>query len=458
MTTSKESRISALPAHLRERLRSRLAGKAAPADTIPAVPRTGPLPLSAGQQRLWFLHQFEPGDTEYNSALALRLRGSLDVSRLTSVLRELVLRHESLRTTFDQVDGQPVQVVHADLRLDVPVTQPDDLDSALRAEVERPFDLEHGPLFRASILRVAEDDHVLLLASHHIVVDGWSLGVLADELGALYRGEELPPIALQYADFAVWQRQQPVDPAYWRDRLTGVEPLELPTDRPRPAERTSAGATHEFVVPTVLASRLADLARAHEATLFTTLLAACQVLLARYTGQDDIAIGTVTSGRGRPELQRLVGFFVGTVVVRSTVDTSQSFEEFLATAKADALDAFAHDDVPFDRVVEAVAAHRDPSRTPLFDVMVAMQNVGRTLPELPGLTVAEHPMTRRQANFDLTVDFTETDAGIHTLVEYRTDLFDPATIDRLGRHLLILLARIVADSPFGYPFWHFVRM
>ncbi|WP_433273364.1 non-ribosomal peptide synthase/polyketide synthase [Actinosynnema sp. CS-041913] len=445
MTTSKESRISALPAHLRERLRDRLAGKSAPAETIPAAPRTGPLPLSAGQRRLWFLHQFEPGDTEYNSALALRFRGGLDVARLTGVLRELVRRHESLRTTFGQADGQPVQVVHDDPRLDVPLVDTIELDGALRAEVERPFDLEHGPLFRAMVFRVAADDHVLLLTSHHIVVDGWSLGVLVEELGALYRGEALPPIALQYADFAVWQRDQPVDVSYWRDHLAGVEPLELPTDRPRPAERTSAGATHEFTVPAGLSARLAELARAHEATLFTTLLAACQVLLARYTGQDDIAVGTVTSGRNRPELQRLVGFFVGTVVLRSTVDTSLTFEEFLDQAKSATLDAFAHDDVPFDRVVEAVGVHRDPSRTPLFDVMVVMQNAGRALPGLPGLEIAEHPLTRRQANHDLSVDFTETGDGIHGLVEYRTDLFDAATVDRMCRHLLILLARLVAE-------------
>ncbi|MEV0677472.1 non-ribosomal peptide synthase/polyketide synthase [Actinosynnema sp. NPDC050436] len=445
MTTSREDRISALPAHLRDRLRSRLAGTAAPAEAIPAVPRTGPLPLSAGQQRLWFLDQFQPGDTEYNSALALRLRGVPDLSRLTGAVQGLVRRHESLRTTFAQVDGQPVQVVHDDLRLDVPVVEADDLDGALRAEVERPFDLAHGPLFRAVVLRLAADDHVLLLTSHHIVVDGWSLGVLGDELGALYRDETLPPPALQYADFAAWQQKQPVNVDYWRDKLTGVQPLELPTDRPRPAERTTAGAAHEFTVPAPLAGRLAQLARDHETTLFTALLTATQALLARYTGQDDIALGTVTSGRGRPELQRLVGFFVGTVVVRSTVDSARTFEELLDSTKADAMDAFAHDDVPFDRVVEAVAVRRDPSRSPLFDVMVAMQNVGGALPELPGLAVSEQPLTRRRANFDLSVDFTETGDGIHALVEYATDLFDPATVERFGRHLLVLLARAVAE-------------
>nr|QEO73952.1 condensation domain-containing protein [uncultured bacterium] len=450
MTTSKHDRISALPEHLRERLRDRLAGRAAPrADVIPPAPRDEPLPLSAGQQRLWFLAQFQPESTEYTSAIALRLTGSLDLPRLTGALRGLVRRHESLRTTFEQVDGRPVQVVHEDVSLDV-VTADD-----LRAELDRPFDLRHGPLFRAALFRPAlltesADVHVLLLTSHHIVVDGWSLGVLTDELGALYRGETLAPPRLQYADYAVWQRGRPVDTGFWVDRLAGVAPLDLPTDRPRPAERTSAGATHEFTVPSRLAGDLAELARINQTTLFTTLMAACQLLLARYTGQDDIAIGTVTSGRDQPELAGLVGFLVGTVVLRSTVDRSRSFAEFLAEANRTALDAFAHDDVPFDRVVEAVGASRDPSRTPLFDVMVVLHSAsfpghGRTLPDLPGLHVEECPLTRQWANFDLSIDFTETPDGLHGSVEYSTDLFDADTIDRMTRHLLVLMGAITAD-------------
>ncbi|NUT53220.1 MAG: amino acid adenylation domain-containing protein, partial [Saccharothrix sp.] len=409
------------------------------ADAIPPAPRDRPLPLSAGQQRLWFLDRFQPGGTEYTSAVAFRLTGRLDRDRLAAAVRGLVRRHESLRTTFDQVDGRPVQVVHEDVAIDLV-----DVDD-LRAELDRPFDLREGPLFRAALRAESDDAHVLLLASHHIVVDGWSLGVLADELGALYRGETLPRPRLQYADYAVWQRERPVDTGFWVDRLAGVAPLELPTDRPRPAERSSAGATHEFVVPARLADDLAELSRVNETTLFTTLTAACQLLLARYTGQDDIAIGTVTSGRDRPELAGLVGFLVGTVVLRSTVDASWSFTEFLAAVNRTALDAFAHDDVPFDRVVEAVGATRDPSRNPLFDVMVSFQNTGKELPGLPGLLVEEHPLTRDQAILDLSVDFTPTDDGLHVLVEYSTALFDAATVDRIGRHLLALLAAVTAD-------------
>ncbi|WP_447002782.1 non-ribosomal peptide synthase/polyketide synthase [Saccharothrix isguenensis] len=448
MTTSKHDRISALPEHVRELLRARLAGKAASrpprADVIQPAPRDEPLPLSAGQQRLWFLAEFQPESTEYTSAMALRLTGSLDLPRLTAALRGLVARHESLRTTFDQVDGRPVQVVHDDVDFDV--TPVDDL----QAELDRPFDLRRGPLFRASLFRPAastgsEDVHVLLLTSHHIVVDGWSLGLLLDELAALYRGETPAPPTLQYADYAVWQRARPVDTGFWVDRLAGVVPLELPTDRPRPAERTSAGATHEFSLPTRLAGDLAELARVNETTLFTTLTAACKLLLARYSGQDDIAIGTVTNGRERPELAELVGFLVGTVVLRDTVDTSRSFAEFLAQVNRTALDAFDHGDVPFDRVVEAVGATRDPSRTPLFDVMVVLQNASRALPELPGLRVEEHPLTREWANFDLSIDFTQSGDGIDGVVEYSTELFDAATIDRMTRHLLVLLEGITAD-------------
>src|SRR5215468_8686737 len=326
MPSSKQNRISALPTGLQEALRRRLAGQPGSADgagangagangsagAIPPVERTGPLPMSFGQQRLWFLHDFQPGGAEYHSALALRLTGPLDVAALTGGLHALQERHESLRTTFDEAAGE--------------------LEQTLAEEYSRPFDLREGPLFRALLVRCGADEHVLMLTAHHIVIDGWSMGVLVSELAALYdaacRGAEatLPPLPVQYADFAVWQRQRLSGPVldqqmgYWKRQLSGVSPVELPTDRPRPAVRTSAGAAHEFTVPADVVDTLRRLARAHGTTLFTTLVAGCQLLLARYTGQDDIAVGTVTSGRGRPELERLVGFCVNTLVLRSRVD------------------------------------------------------------------------------------------------------------------------------------------
>src|SRR2546421_958735 len=409
MPLSRQSRISALPAHLQELLSRRLAGQAEESERIPRAERTGPLPLSFSQQRLWFLNEFQPGTAEYNSALCLRLLGTLDISALTNALQELLARHESLRTTFDEVDGNAVQVVRPAYELRVPVVHlgdparpgSDELDRVLSEEYSRPFDLHRGPLFRVLLVRCADDEHVLLLTAHHIVIDGWSMGVLVEELSTLYsagiQGEApvLPAPPLQYADFAVWQRSRLPDVAldgqldYWKRQLSGIAPLELPTDRPRAAMRTSAGALHEFVVPAEVTARLGDLARARDTTLFATLVAACQALLARYSGQEDIAIGTVASGRNRLELERLVGFFVNTIVLRSRVDDEQTFGEFLARVTDTVLDAFAHDETPFERLVEALQPDRNASHNPLFDVMVVLHNTKRKPPAFAGLQVGD---------------------------------------------------------------------
>ncbi|SMD26149.1 non-ribosomal peptide synthetase [Kibdelosporangium aridum] len=441
---SRADRISALPAHLQEALRKRLAGKGS-ADAIAKADRTGPLPLSFSQRRLWFLSEFQPDENEYNSAFALRLTGQLDVDALSAALQELSRRHESMRTTFDEVDGEGVQIVHpaVDLPLSIVDCTPADVDDVLRAEFGKPFDIRNGPLFRAALARLSSTEHILLLSSHHIVVDGWSMGVLAEELSTLYAGGSLPEPSLQYADFAVWQREQDLTPHldYWQQHLDGIAPLELPTDHPRPAVRTSAGAMHEFVVPAELVTRLAELARASDTTLFSVLLTACKVLFARYAGQQDIALGTVTSGRGREELHRLVGFFVNTVVVRSTIDSSRSFTSLLTDVRDTVLDAFAHDAVPFDRLVHA---ERDLSRNPLFDVMVLLQNADKPLPTFPGLEVEEVSLPRWASNFDLTVEFRERGGAVEGVLEYNTDLFDTPTIDRTAKHLLALLEAVTA--------------
>ncbi|ONI88959.1 non-ribosomal peptide synthetase [Actinosynnema sp. ALI-1.44] len=449
--TSRSDRISALPEHLREALRKRLAGKAS-SDTIPRANRDGHLPLSFSQRRLWFLSEFQPDETEYNSAFALRLTGQLDVDALAAALQQLSRRHESMRTTFDEVDGEGVQIVHpaVDLPLTIVDSTPDDVDDVLRSEFGKPFDIRRGPLFRAALVRLSGREHILLLSSHHIVVDGWSMGVLADELSVLYAGGTLPEPELQYADFAVWQREQDLAThlEYWRQHLSGITPLELPTDRARPAVRTSAGATHEFTIPAELTARLADLARACDTTLFSALLTGCQVLFARYAGQEDIALGTVTSGRGRTELERLVGFFVNTVVVRSTVDTARSFAELLGDARDTVLDSFAHDAVPFDQLVHA---ERDLSRNPLFDVMVLLQNADKPLPAFPGLRVEEVGLPRWASNFDITVEFRERDGRVEGVLEYNTDLFEAATVGRMAAHLVALLdaATVTPDVSVG---------
>ncbi|MEN3304155.1 MAG: hypothetical protein V7603_357, partial [Micromonosporaceae bacterium] len=462
MPSSKDSRIAALPEHLRAALQQRLAGQASPApDAIGRADRTGPLPLSSAQQRLWFLHALRPDDADYNSAVALRLCGPLDLAALRAALGELPARHEALRTTFDDVDGAAVQVVHDAVDLPVSVVEldpataaPGELDRLLLAEYSRPFDLRRGPLLRVLLVRLGAREHVLLLTAHHIVTDGWSMGILTTELaeryGAAVRGGPAAPAPppLQYADFAVWQRDRlagreladQID--YWQRQLSGISPLRLPTDRPRPAVRGSAGAVHEFTVPATVASRLAELARREGATLFAALVAACQVLLARYAGQDDIAVGTVVSGRNRSELERVVGFFVNTVVLRSTVDESVSFTDLLGQVRDTVLDAFAHDEAPFERLVEAVHAERDASHNPLFDVMVLLHSQQRGLPEFAGLEVRDVPVSRQAATFDLSIEFVPHDGALYGMLEYSTELFDASTMERLAGHLLVLLAGI----------------
>ncbi|MEU7157964.1 amino acid adenylation domain-containing protein [Streptomyces chrestomyceticus] len=471
----RNDRIAALPAHLQEQLRRRLAGGARKAAEIPAVPRDGaPLPLSAAQRRLWLLDELEPGSTEYNSAAGLRLTGPLDTAALTGALNDLVARHEALRTTFDRVDDAPVQTVRAPYDVPLPLIDlveqagadaaPGLLDAVARAQVDQPFDLRTGPLFRPALVRVAPDEHVLLLCAHHIVTDGWSTGVLLEELGTLYAARRsgstatLPGPGLQYADFASWQRNRMTPEwleeklGYWRGQLAGLTPLDLPGDRPRPPVRSGSGAVHDFSLPADVAAGLRELARAQDTTLYTVLVAACQVLFARYAGQRDVAVGTVTSGRNRPELTRMAGFFVNTVVLRSTVDDDTVFTDFLAGVKDTVLDAFANDEVPFDRLVEALRPERDPSRTPLFQTLVVLQSGSERLPELPGLQVAAYQVPRTSTNFDLTVEFQDTrsgraaDGGLTCSIEYATDLWDAASIDRMAGHLRTLLAG-VAHTP-----------
>ncbi|MGI5499875.1 non-ribosomal peptide synthase/polyketide synthase [Lentzea sp. CA-135723] len=470
MSSSMEDRIAALPAHLREQMRRRLSGRSSQAGAIPRADRDKPLPLSFPQQRLWFLDRFQPGGSGYNSALPLRLTGRLDVTALRAALTGLVARHESLRTTLDEADGVGVQVVHPAFEPALPVVDLPErhaLDDLLTEEYSRPFDLRRGPLVRALLVRLGADEHVLLLTVHHVVTDGWSMGVLTEELGELYgaavdgRQAALPDLPIQYADFAAWQRERLSGDAmrgqldHWTRRLTGVAPLELPTDRPRPAVRTSAGAAHAFTVPAEVTTALRELAHERGTILLSVLLAGCQALLARYAGQDDVAVGTVTTGRDRPGLERLVGFFVNTVVLRSTVDGSAAFTAFLDQVKDTVKDAFAHDEVPLEHLVDALHQNRDVSRNPLFDVMVLLQNAERTPPALPGLEVERVGLSRRAAIFDLTIEFQERDGLLEGLVEYNTDLFDATTITRFADHLVRLLSGVAADPhrPLGELPW-----
>jgi amino acid adenylation domain-containing protein/non-ribosomal peptide synthase protein (TIGR01720 family) len=447
MTTTNERRVAALPADVQERVRRRLAGQEAAA-TIPAADPDRPLVLSFAQQRLWFLDQLHRDSAEYHSGLPLRLRGPLDVSALAGALSALVERHETLRTTVDEVDGQGVQQICPPWTVDLSVVDAGagELDRILTDEYERPFDLRVGPPLRALLVRLGPDEHVLLLTAHHIAVDGASMGILAEELAARYRGAAVAePSRVRYADYAAWQRGQPADLSYWRDHLADVEPLALPTDRPRPPVATTAGAVHELTIPAEVADRLAAVARASRTTLFAVLVAAGQALLARYTGQVDVAVGTAVSGRDRPELDRVVGFLVNTVVLRAEVRAAEPFLDLLGRVREVVFDAFAHAGAPFERMVEAVRPDRDPGRNPLFDVMVLL-HPGPARPLDMGAVDAEPVgLTRRAATFDLTMEFQPREGGLGCALEYRTDLFDGATIERLGEHLSRLLAGIAAD-------------
>ncbi|MFJ8469693.1 non-ribosomal peptide synthetase [Streptomyces swartbergensis] len=441
---------------------------AAPPEPIPSAPRSEPVPLSSGQRRLWFLDDLADGGTEYNTGVALRLRGPLDTPALERALHRLAARHDSLRTTFATVDGQGVQLVAAEAELPLRTTDvghmPADrrdqaVERLLTDELRRPHDLATGPLTRVLLIRRAPEDHVLLLAQHHIVTDGWSVGVLTRDLAALYRAEaagepdDLPRPDVQYPDFALWELERHTadadadDLAYWKRHLAGLQQLDLPTDRPRPAVRTTAGAAHRQDIPRHLVDRLRQLAAGRDTTVFTVFAAAAAVLFARYSGQRDVAFGTVTNGRDRRELEDVTGFFANTVVLRGEVDDAATVDRFVQTMRATVLDAFAHDGVPFDRVVEELAPPRDPSRTPLVQALVVQQAAPARPPAAAGVRIEEHPLPRPAARFDLVLEFAPRADGGHELtVEYNTDLFETATVARMARQLHHLLEGM-ADGP-----------
>ncbi|MEV7080379.1 non-ribosomal peptide synthase/polyketide synthase [Streptomyces sp. NPDC093516] len=441
---------------------------AAPPEPIPRAPRSQPVPLSSAQRRLWFLDDLADGGTEYNTGVALRLRGPLDTPALERALHRLAARHDSLRTTFATVDGQGVQLVAAEAELPLRTREvehvPDDqrdqaVEHLLTEELRRPHDLTTGPLTRALLIRRAPEDHVLLLAQHHIVTDGWSVGVLTRDLAALYRAEAtgepdgLPRPHVQYPDFALWERERHTadahadDLAYWKRHLDGLQQLELPTDRPRPAVRTTTGAAHRHAIPRPLVDRLRQLAAGRDTTVFTVFAAAAAVLFARYSGQRDVAFGTVTNGRDRRELEDVTGFFANTVVLRGEVDDALTVDRFVQSVRATVLDAFAHDGVPFDRVVEELAPPRDPSRTPLVQALVVQQAAPARPPAAAGVRIEDHPLPRPAARFDLVLEFAPRADGGHELtVEYNTGLFDAATVARMSRQLHRLLEGM-ADGP-----------
>jgi amino acid adenylation domain-containing protein len=435
--------------------------------SIPRAARDGELPLSFAQERLWFLDQLEPESAAYNIPAAVRLVGRLDAAALEASLVEIVRRHEVLRTTFDAVRGRPVQIVHEAPIGALEVTDLGTLTPAEREEIVRsmaaddaaePFDLAKGPLVRARLLRFGEAEHVLLFTMHHIVSDIWTMGVLVRELAALYaafaRGEAspLPELPIQYADYAAWQRAwltgdvlaKQLD--YWKTTLAGApEAIDLPTDRPRPPIQMFRGARRSFELGADVTRRLHALCREEGATPFMALLAAFSLLLSRVSRQDDVVIGSPVAGRTRAETEPLIGFFVNTLVLRTTVRDDDTFRSLLARAREAALGAFAHQDVPFERLVEELKPRRDMSRSPLFQVAFALQNAEAPALELPDLTLSLVPVESVSSKFDLILVMMEGRDGLSGSLEYSTDLFDAATIERMIGWLTNLLGEALAD-------------
>jgi amino acid adenylation domain-containing protein len=468
----------ALTADLRAELRERkaeildllknTAGGRTPLDSsLRCVSREKNLPLSFAQQRLWFLDQLEPGSAVYNVPGALRIKGSLNAEVLERCFNEIVRRHEALRTTFSTVEEDPVQVIAASANVSLPVIdlsrfseteREDEARRLAREEADKPFDLRQGPLFRTALIGLGKYDHVLLLTLHHIVSDGWSMGVLYRELSALYQAfanEEPSPLAdlpIQYADFAVWQRDWlrgevlENQLSYWKKQLGGIPAvLNFPTDRPRPARQSYRGARQSIELSSELTQRLKTLSRKEGVTLYMTLLAAFQTLLHRYTGQDDIVVGSPIANRNRIEIEGLIGFFVNTLVLRTDHSGNPAFREVLRRVRETALEAYAHQDLPFEKLVEELRPDRDLSRSPLFQAMFVFQNAPVGELNCKGLNVSPMRMAGETTKFDLTLSVNEGAPGLRAGLQYRTDLFDDATITRFLGHFKMLLEGIVAN-------------
>ena len=413
---------------------------------------------SFAQQRLWFLDQYAPGTGTYNIHVAWRIAGELDVELLSRALNEIVRRHAALRTTFEASGDAPMQVVAEILHVEVGCRAADACadEEALRirlaAHAHAPFDLQRGPLIRAEILKLQPSEHALLLVLHHAIADAWSMGIMARELCALYgawsSGQEpaLKPLPIQYADFAAWQREWlqgevlEVQRNFWRRTLAGAPPaLELPTDRPRPHVRRERGAIVSIELAHELWAAVRLLGRQQRVTPFMLVAAAFSVLLQRYSGQDDICIGYPVANRRRPELEGLIGFFVNTLVLRTELDPDQSFESLLWQIRESVLDADAHQDLPFEKLVEDLSPRRDPGRTPLFQVMLLVEGDDASTLQLPGLALSPLKLAATGAKFDLTLDLRERDGRLVGGFEYDSDLFDAARIERMALHLRTLL-------------------
>lgn len=443
--------------------------------SIPLAPRDRPIPLSNAQQRLWFIDQLEGGNRcTYIIPLALRLKGRLHIWALEAAINEMIRRHEALRTVFDAVEGRPVQVIKPQLDLKVTVTDiHEQLDGKrdeailqlIQQEAMVGFDLREGPLLRVGIIHVAEDDHVLLLTLHHIITDGWSIGVIIRELGTLYTAysngnvSPLLPLAIQYADFAHWQptllsNAQIVDELnWWREQIEGAPVLDLPIDYARPVIPSGRGGLVTQMFSETLCARIDSLCRSENSTRFMVLFAAFLVLLQRYSGQDDFCVGTPIANRIRPELEPLIGFFANTLVLRTELTGDPTFRDLIGRVRRKAQDAFAHQNIPFERLVDVLEGTRALSRTPLFQVMFVLQNSIGDLGMLPGIEYSPVLVDTGTAKFDLTLSIVPNGNSLYCLFEYNSDIFARDTIEAFAKHYLNLLDTLIAfpSEPISAP-------
>lgn len=466
-------RISSLSPEKFDLLMKRLGKKAEPNFSAEVIPRrqirSPNAPLAYAQERMWVLYQLDPSSSAFNISLAVRLEGKLDIAALKRALAAVGRRHEVLRTTFDvTADGRPFQSVRqppsywslplTDLR-----SQPDsERDAELRrlvaVEAARPFNLESGPTFRTSLICLAPDEHVLLLSLHHIIADGWSLGILVREIAVLYAAfaagapSPLTELPIQYTDFAVWQRQwlqgevlhRQLD--YWRRQFADLPPaLDLPTDYPRRPVQSFRGERELISLSNEVSGQLKELAQGEGATLFMTLLAAFQLLLHQYSGQEDILVGTNIANRNRGSVENLIGFFVNNIVLRTSFAGNPTFRQLLRRARDVTFGAYAHQDVPFEMLLEAVLPERRDHLAPLFQVMLVLQNAPFPTVEIDGLKLSLLDSSNETSNFDLVLYMSETGRRLTGQLHYNTDLFAAATIRRLLDHFQNLLQAIAAD-------------
>ena len=464
---SRRGALSALKQQELDRLLNRSVSDEAPARMIPLRPADDPAPLSFAQERLWFLYQLEPDSTAYNVCFPLQINGRLNLPALDQSINEAVRRHESLRTTFSESNGRPVQIINTPAHRDLPIVDLSLLSKSERSEVVRRlvhdaggrrFDLAAGPLFQPAVFRLGKDEHVLLVLLHHIIFDEWSRPLLVREVGEIYQSFEqgqpssLPDLSVQYADFAHWHRETlkgetlEKELSYWRDQLDGSpEMMNLPVDRARPAVMTYGGDAVPIVIREELTEKLRELTRATGASLFMTLLASFQMLLARYTGQDDVVVATPVAGRRSVETEDIIGFFVNTLLIRTKLSPDSRIRDVIDGVREVVLEAQTHQDLPFEKLVEELHPERSLSHGPLFEVMFIFTNKPRTLMEVQDISISLLEVNSGTEKFGLTFEIAESFHGLNCLLSYRTDLFDRTTIERITRHWQRLLEAMVSE-------------